>query len=29
MKLGTGKIAFPIEFDNGDKQNIKKFRLNG
>lgn len=22
MKLGTGKIAFPIEFDNGDKQNI-------
>ena len=22
MKLNTGKIAFPIEFDNGDKQNI-------
>lgn len=22
MKLHTGKIAFPIEFDNGDKQNI-------
>lgn len=22
MKLSTGKIAFPIEFDNGDKQNI-------
>ena len=22
MKLSTGKVAFPIEFDNGDKQNI-------
>lgn len=22
MKLNTGKIAFPIEFDNGDKQKI-------
>lgn len=22
MKLSTGKIAFPIEFDNGDKVNI-------
>ena len=22
MKLTTGKVAFPIEFDNGDKQNI-------
>lgn len=22
MKLSTGKIAFPIEFDNGDKENI-------
>ncbi len=22
MKLGTGKVAFPIEFDNGDKQTI-------
>lgn len=22
MKLNTGKIAFPIEFDNGDVQNI-------
>ena len=22
MKLSTGKIAFPIEFDNGDKQAI-------
>lgn len=22
MKLNTGKIAFSIEFDNGDKQNI-------
>ena len=22
MKLSTGKLAFPIEFDNGDKQNI-------
>lgn len=22
MKLNTGKVAFPIEFDNGDKQNI-------
>lgn len=22
MKLSTGKIAFPIEFDNGDKQTI-------
>lgn len=22
IKLSTGKIAFPIEFDNGDKQNI-------
>ena len=22
MKLSTGKIAFPIEFDNGDVQNI-------
>ena len=22
MKLNTGKIAFPIEFDNGDIQNI-------
>ena len=22
MKLSSGKIAFPIEFDNGDKQNI-------
>ena len=22
MKLSTGKIAFPIEFDNGDKQSI-------
>ena len=22
MKLNTGKIAFPIEFDNGDKQHI-------
>lgn len=22
MKLSTGKIAFPIEFDNGDQQNI-------
>lgn len=22
MKLSTGKVAFPIEFDNGDKQEI-------
>ncbi len=22
MKLSTGKVAIPIEFDNGDKQNI-------
>ena len=22
MKLSTGKLAFPIEFDNGDRQNI-------
>lgn len=22
MKLSTGKVAFPIEFDNGDKQTI-------
>ena len=22
MKLNTGKVAFPIEFDNGDKQTI-------
>lgn len=22
MNLSTGKVAFPIEFDNGDKQNI-------
>ena len=22
MKLNTGKVAFPIEFDNGDVQNI-------
>jgi hypothetical protein len=22
MKLNTGKVAFPIEFDNGDKQEI-------
>lgn len=22
MKLSTGKVGFPIEFDNGDKQNI-------
>ena len=22
MKLSTGKVAFPIEFDNGDRQNI-------
>ena len=22
MKLSTGKVAFPIEFDNGDVQNI-------
>ncbi len=22
MKLSTGKLAFPIEFDNGDQQNI-------
>lgn len=22
MKLSTGKVSFPIEFDNGDKQNI-------
>ena len=22
MKLSTGKVAFPIEFDNGDKQSI-------
>lgn len=22
MKLSTGEIAFPIEFDNGDQQNI-------
>ena len=22
MKLSTGKVAFPIEFDNGDKANI-------
>lgn len=22
MKLSTGKVAFPIEFDNGDKQTV-------
>ena len=22
MKLSTGKVGFPIEFDNGDKQTI-------
>ena len=28
MKLSTGKVAFPIEFDNGDKQSIFYFPMN-